>query len=176
MPITLADYRWVMLICRMIRAISTTFAPSLHSARQQVLLLGATAAHYQSLQNSVSSLHLISESLCVGLTGKIVLHHLGFQRHLVSLENLHELEQISADSASLGLMTEMFGNVGRQVAYRPRLHVDAAVCKSAHLPIMRVTSLPVWMWNNWSSWWDLPPHSANLSIVGFGVDEKYGGR
>ena len=137
----------------------------------KVLLLGATAAHYQSLQNSVSSLHLISNRVCGLDWGKIV-HHLGFQRHLVSLENLHELEQISADSASLGLMTEMFGNVEASLRTAHALHVDAAVCKSAHLPGHE---------GNEPSGLDVEQliqlvrfasHSANLSIVGFGVDEK----
>ena len=103
--------------------------------------------------------------------GKIV-HHLGFQRHLVSLENLHELEQISADSASLGLMTEMFGNVETSLRTAHALHVDAAVCKSAHPPGHE---------GNEPSGLDVEQliqlvrfasHSANLSIVGFGVDEK----
>ena len=75
----------------------------------KVLLLGANPDHYTHLSAVLSELHCISNRI-VGLSLPIASHNLGFQRHLVSKEVLYELEQQSADSASLGLLTEDFLN------------------------------------------------------------------
>lgn len=137
----------------------------------KVLLMGATGAHYQSLQNTLPGLHLISNRVCGLDWGKMV-HHLGFQRHLVSTESLHVLEQISADSASLGLMTEMFGNVEASLRTAHALHVDAAVCKSAHLPGHEGCEPSGLDAEQLIQLVRFASHSAHLSMVGFGLDAQ----
>ncbi|HRG64278.1 MAG TPA: hypothetical protein PLV12_00670, partial [Saprospiraceae bacterium] len=96
----------------------------------KVLLVGAEEAHYQQLSQHLHQIHLISNRIH-GLNLPMTAHCLGFQRHLVSSEDIHILEQSSMDSASLGLLTEDLNAMEPILRSAVAVHVDASVCKAS---------------------------------------------
>lgn len=138
----------------------------------KVILLGATWQHYQWLAASLTSVHVLSNSI-EEHEAAVPTHYLGFQRHLVSTEKIREIEQRSSDSASLGLLTEDFSNAEACLRTANSLFIDAAVCKAAHVPghggcepsglepeqliqLVRYAS-----------------HSPHLSLLGFDIDDNH---
>lgn len=96
----------------------------------KVLVMGAEKSHYLHLANHLEKLHFISNRIH-GLGLPVALNCLGFQRHLVSLEDIQTLEQSSLDSASLGLLTEDLNAMEPMLRSASAVHVDASVCKAA---------------------------------------------
>lgn len=137
----------------------------------KVLLLGAEVSHYQQLSQHIEQVHLISNRIS-WLDLPNTTHCLGFQRHLVSAEDIQLLEQRSMDSASLGLLTEDLNAMEPILRSSVAVHVDASVCKSAFAPDCRACEPSGLSPEELIQMVRFASHSPGITLIGFDTTAK----
>lgn len=137
----------------------------------KVLLVGAEEAHYQQLSQHLHQIHLISNRIH-GLNLPMTAHCLGFQRHLVSSEDIHILEQSSMDSASLGLLTEDLNAMEPILRSAAAVHVDASVCKASFAADCSASEPSGLSPEELIQLVRFASHSPNISFIGFDTTAK----